>query len=42
VIPLPMPVDDTEVKAEYHDGILKITVPKSETVRPKKIPISTN
>ena len=41
VIPLPLPVDEGKVKAEYHDGILKIMVPKSEAVRPKRIPIST-
>ncbi len=42
VIPLPAPVDEGKIKAEYHDGILKVMVPKSEAVRPKRIPISAN
>jgi HSP20 family protein len=25
---LPQPVDDTQAKAEYHDGILELTLPK--------------
>ena len=41
MIPLPLPVDESKIKAEYHDGILKITVPKSEAVRPERIPIAT-
>jgi HSP20 family protein len=42
VIPLPTPVDEGAVKAEYHNGILKVLVPKSAAVRPKRIPISSN
>ena len=41
VIPLSVPVDEGTIEAHYRDGVLKITVPKSEAVRPKRIPIST-
>ncbi len=41
VIPLPLPVDESKIKAQYHDGILKVTVPKSEAVRPKRISVSS-
>ena len=33
VIPLAAPVDENKIKAQYHDGILKIMVPKSEAQR---------
>jgi HSP20 family protein len=39
-IPLPTPVKKEKVKANYKDGVLKITMPKSEEVKPKEIPIS--
>jgi HSP20 family protein len=32
-------VDPNKVKATYKDGVLKITLPKSEEVKPKKIEI---
>jgi len=41
VIPLPVAVDEGKIEAHYQDGVLKITVPKSEAVRPKRIPITT-
>ncbi len=41
VIPLAAPVDENKIKAQYHDGILKIMVPKSEAQRPKRITVST-
>ena len=41
VIPLPVAVDDGKIEAHYQDGVLKITIPKSEAVRPKRIPITT-
>jgi HSP20 family protein len=41
VIPLAMPVSDDKIKAHYQNGVLKVTVPKSEAVRPKRVPIST-
>lgn len=37
---LPTPVQPDKVKATYKDGILKITLPKTEEVKPKEIPIS--
>jgi HSP20 family protein len=41
VIPLPAPVGEDKIKAHYQNGVLKVTVPKSEAVRPKRVPIST-
>lgn len=37
---LPFPVDADKAKAEYADGVLKLTMPKSEAARPRSIPIS--
>ena len=37
---LPTSVQPDKVKATYKDGILRITLPKSEEVKPKEIPIS--
>jgi len=37
---LPTAVQFDKVKASYKDGILKITLPKSEEVKPKEIPIN--
>jgi HSP20 family protein len=34
-------VDSNKVEAEYRDGVLRITVPKAERVRPKKINIKS-
>jgi len=41
VIPLSAPVSEDKIKAHYQNGVLKVTVPKSEAVRPKRVPIST-
>jgi HSP20 family protein len=41
VIPLAAPVSENQIKAHYQNGVLKVTVPKSEAVRPKRVPIST-
>lgn len=30
-------IDDKKVKASYKDGVLELTLPKAETVKPKKI-----
>ena len=38
-VALPAAVEGDRAKAEYEDGILKITVPKSEQAKPKKIKI---
>lgn len=35
-----VPVQPDKVKAAYRDGILEITVPKAEEVKPKKIEIN--
>ena len=40
-IPLPSTVKEDKIEAHYEDGILEVTVPKSEETKPKKIPIST-
>jgi HSP20 family protein len=36
---LPYDVDGTKVAAEYHDGVLRITLPKTEAAKPKAIVI---
>lgn len=33
-------VDDKQVKASYKDGILELTLPKAEEVKPKKINVN--
>jgi HSP20 family protein len=37
---LPCPVQGDQVKAAYTDGILTITLPKVEAIKPRKIPVS--
>jgi HSP20 family protein len=39
---LPEPVVADKVKAEYKDGVLTITLPKTEEAKPKKIDVSVN
>ena len=39
-IPLPCGVKSDEVKAKYRRGILKLTLPKSETVEGRKVDVS--
>jgi HSP20 family protein len=39
-IPLPTGVQGDKAKASYKDGVLRITVPKSEEAKPKKIKIN--
>jgi HSP20 family protein len=41
VVTLPTPVDEKKVTADYHEGVLKITLPKSEAVKPKHIEVKT-
>lgn len=33
-------VDEAKVKADYKDGVLKLTLPKTEAVKPKKISVN--
>ena len=37
---LPAPVDARKIQASYKDGILTITLPKSEEAKPKQIPVN--
>jgi len=36
---LPMTVKGDQAKADYKDGVLKITLPKAEEMKPKKIKV---
>lgn len=38
-VQLPMPVQADKVKAAYRDGVLEVTVPKAEEVKPREIKI---
>ncbi|MBI4859246.1 MAG: Hsp20/alpha crystallin family protein [Candidatus Riflebacteria bacterium] len=38
---LPRRVDAKEVQAEYRKGILKVTLPRAEEDKPKRIPLKT-
>ena len=39
VFQLPIPVQADNVKASYRDGVLTVTLPKVEAVKPKEIKI---
>jgi HSP20 family protein len=39
---LPSTVDTTKVKADFKDGVLRITLPKREEAKPKQIQIDIN
>lgn len=39
-ISLPSEVDSDKITASYNDGVLSVTLPKSEKAKPKQIPIS--
>jgi len=39
---LPEPVAADKVKADYKDGILTVTLPKTEEAKPRKIDVSVN
>lgn len=41
-IELPTDIDDTKVSADYTNGLLVITLPKAEQVKPKQIAVSVN
>jgi len=38
---LPLPVDANKVQAELENGVLTLTLPKAESVKPRKIQIKT-
>lgn len=38
-MPLPFPVQGDKVTATYRDGVLTVTMPKVEEIKPKEIPI---
>ena len=40
-ITLPDSVKPDDIQADYHDGILELKMPKSEEVKPKRIPIQS-
>ena len=40
VLSIPSPVNEDEISASFKDGVLTVTLPKSEKVKPKKIEIS--
>jgi HSP20 family protein len=39
---LPMVVDQGSIKAEYKDGVLKLTLPKREEAKPRQIQINVS
>ena len=39
---LPEPVAADKIKAEYKDGVLTVTLPKTEAAKPKKIDVTVN
>jgi HSP20 family protein len=38
-LPLPIPVQADKVKATYRDGVLTVSLPKAEEIKPKEIKI---
>jgi HSP20 family protein len=38
-VPLPVPVQSAKVKATYRDGLLEVTLPKAEEVKPREIKV---
>ena len=40
-VAMPTGIDANKVDASYHDGILTVTVPKTEKAKPKKIAVKT-
>jgi HSP20 family molecular chaperone IbpA len=40
VIPISLPVVEDKITAEYVDGVLRVVLPKSEKLRPTRIPIT--
>lgn len=42
VLTIPAPVNEDAITADYKDGVLTVSLPKSEKVKPKKIAIKVN
>ncbi|MDD5370537.1 MAG: Hsp20/alpha crystallin family protein [Anaerolineaceae bacterium] len=40
-VSLPETIKDTDIEAHYHDGVLTLTLPKTEEVKPKRIAIKS-
>jgi len=38
-VKLTTPVEEAGIEAHYQDGVLRITIPKAESARPRKIPV---
>lgn len=41
LLTLPTQIEPEKISAEYHDGVLKVTLPKSEKVRPTRIQVKS-
>jgi HSP20 family protein len=41
ILPMPAYVDAKKVEAAFRDGVLKVTVPKTEAVKPKQIAVKS-
>ncbi len=41
-IDIPAEIDIEKVRADYQDGLLRVTLPKAQSVRPKRIEIQAN
>ncbi len=39
---LPMAVQADQIAADYHNGLVTITLPKAEAAKPKRIPVQSN
>lgn len=42
VLTLPVDVDSTKVEASLANGVLRISLPKAESAKPRRIPVGTN
>jgi len=42
VLTIPVPVNEEDISAEYRDGVLNVTLPKSEKVKVRRIQVSAN
>ena len=41
VVSIPAPVDEEKIAANYRNGVLTVSLPKSEKLKPKRITVST-